>query len=149
MRASHKRLSLRRAALGLGAILLLLCIVIFARQVFIPSLTATTHSYPAYYLASRLVIEGKWSAQVYDIPWFEARLMELTNGQVSDRFSLHPPTTSLLLVPVAWLDITTSRILWQFFNLALLVLGLVFTLQALSMRLTGRLYFLALVLHSH
>ena len=36
----------------------------------------------------------------------------------ADRFSLHPPTTSLLLVPIAWLD-PSARVVWQVFNLVL------------------------------
>lgn len=105
-----------------------------------------THSYPGYYLAARLVLEQRWTAQVYDNAWFEARVLELTGGSVSERFSLHPPTTSLLLVPIAWLDLTTARVLWQLFNFALLLLGLGLIFKALPMpALVGRALFIAFV----
>lgn len=91
-----------------------------------------THSFPAYYTASRLVVEGRWSVRVYDDEWFEARVLEMTQGRVSDHFSLHPPTTSLLLVPIAWLDLTTARVVWQIFNLALLIAALWLVLDALQ-----------------
>lgn len=105
---------------------------------WMPSLTAVTHSYPAYYTASRLVVEKRWSAQIYDDAWFGARVLEMTQGRVSDRFSLHPPTTSLLLVPIAWLDIGTARVLWQGLNLGLLLLALWLTFDALQV--TGTLW---------
>lgn len=93
-----------------------------------------THSYPAYYTASRLVIEGRWSPLVYYDPWFEDRVKEQTQGRVTEHFSLHPPTTALLLVPIAWLDITTARVIWQFFNLALLLAALWLVLDSLQLR---------------
>lgn len=91
-----------------------------------------THSYPAYYTASRLFLENRWSASLYNDPWFEARVLELTQGHVSEHFSLHPPTTSLLLVPIAWLDIVTARVIWQIFNLLLLAAALWLILDALQ-----------------
>ncbi len=107
--------------------------VYFLWRTFLPALTSMTHSYPAYYTASRLIVEGRWSAQVYDDHWFEARVLEMTQGRVSDHFSLHPPTTSLLLVPLAWLDLTTARVLWQLFNLVLLGAALGLLVSALGM----------------
>lgn len=103
-----------------------------------------THSYPAYYTASRLVLEQRWTPQVYDNAWFEARVLEFTAGRVSDRFSLHPPTTSLLLVPLAWLDLTTARVLWQIFNLVLFLVGLWLTVRALAIPPLWRVFFFAL-----
>lgn len=125
---------MKRAASFVG---LTLAAVYFFVRTFLPALTTMTHSFPAYYTASRLVIEGHWSAQVYDDAWFEARVLEMTQGRVSDHFSLHPPTTSLLLVPIAWLDLITARVVWQIFNLALLCAALWLTAQALEIRGTA------------
>lgn len=122
----------RRVLHGLAYLVFAASSIYFLLHNWVPSLTAMTHSYPAYYTASRLVIEGRWSAQVYDDKWFEARVLEMTEGRVSDRFSLHPPTTSLLLVPIAWLDIGTARVLWQGLNLGLLLLALWLTFDALQ-----------------
>lgn len=118
----------------------------FLLRTLFPSLTALTHSYPGYYLASRLVLEQRWTPQVYDNAWFEARVLELTDGRISERFSLHPPTTSLLLVPIAWLDMTIARVVWQLFNFALLLLGLWLTVKALPLpSFAGRALFLTFV----
>lgn len=102
----------------------LIAAILFLFRTFLPSLTAMTHSYPAYYTASRLVVEGRWSASLYDDAWFEARVLEMTQGRVSEHFSLHPPTTSLLLVPIAWLDLTRARAVWQSLNLAFFLAAL-------------------------
>lgn len=123
-----------RRALWFAVFVLVAASVLFLFRTFLPSLTAMTHSYPAYYTASRLVIEGRWSAQLYDDKWFEARVLEITNGRVSERMSLNPPTTSLLLVPIAWLDLTTVRILWQFANLAFLAASVWLMLDALRIQ---------------
>jgi hypothetical protein len=56
----------------------------------------------------------------------------MTGGRVSDHFSLHPPTTSLLLVPISWLDLTTARIVWQLVNLILLIAALWLIIRALD-----------------
>lgn len=133
--SAHRKLAWS-IALAAGAL--------FLWRTFLPSLTAMTHSYPAYYTASRLVLEGRWSAQVYDDNWFSARVLEMTDGRVSDRFSLHPPTTSLLLAPIAWLPIQTARLLWQGFNLVCLAGALWLLLNGLEAPRGGvRLWLLA------
>lgn len=113
---------------------LTLAVIFFLWRIFIPALTSMTHSYPAYYTASRLVLEGRFGPLAYDDAWFEARVLEMTQGAVSDHFSLHPPTTWLLLVPVAWLDLTRARILWQSFNLVLLGASFLLITRALRIR---------------
>jgi hypothetical protein len=120
---------------------------LFLWRVFFPALTTMTHSYPAYYTASRLVLEGRFGPQAYDDAWFEARVLEMTQGRVSDHFSLHPPTTWLLLVPVAWLDLTTARIVWQVFNLGLFLAALWLILGALNVQdIVWRILFITFAL---
>lgn len=124
----------RRPMLWIGWGLLCAALVYFLWRTFLPSLGTMTHSYPAYYTASRLVLEGRWTAQIYNNDWFGARVLEMTGGLVSDRFSLHPPTTSLLLVPIAWLDLMTARVVWQMFNLVCLLGALWLVLDAVQVR---------------
>lgn len=136
-----------RRALRFAVFVLVAASVLFLFRTFLPSLTTMTHSYPAYYTAARLVVEGRWNAQLYDDAWFEARVLEMTDGRVSEHFSLHPPTTSLLLVPIAWLDLPTARILWQFTNLALLAASVWLLLDALRIQeFLWRVLFCAFVL---
>lgn len=98
--------------------------IYFLWRVFLPGLTAMTHSFPAYYTAARLVLAGQWSAQAYDDAWFGARVLALTGGRISERISMNPPPTALLFLPIAWLDLTIARGVWQGLNLALLLLTL-------------------------
>src|SRR5258708_3306016 len=93
----------------------------FFVRVFLPAQTAMTSSYPAYYTAARLLVEGRWNPQVYDDAWFSARVLEITNGRISDLLLQNPPPIALVLVPIAWLDVTTSRIVWEWFNLGLAI----------------------------
>lgn len=84
---------------------------------------------------------------MYGDGWFEARVLEMTGGQVSDRFSLHPPTTSLLMVPIAWLDLTRARVVWQLFNLGLLAAALWLVIDAARVKATlWRVLFIAFAL---
>lgn len=131
----------------LAVLIFVLAAIYFLWRTFLPALTTITHSFPAYYTASRLVVEGRWGAQVYDDKWFEARVLEMTNGRVSDHFSLHPPATSLLLVLIAWLDLSTARAVWQSLNLAFFLAALWLLTEAL--RITDwvwRLLFFAFAL---
>lgn len=123
-----------RTRLFLARGILLVALAFFVVRVLAPALTSMTHSFPAYYVASRLVVEGRWSPQLYDDAWFSARVLEMTDGRVSEHFSLHPPTTSLLLVPLARFDLTTVRVIWQLVNAALLAALLWLLLDALPVR---------------
>ncbi len=124
----------RRVGVWLVYSALALAAFVFLSRTFLPSLTAMTHSYPSYYLASRLVVQGRWTPQVYDDAWYSAQLLELTNGQISDAYSVQPPPTAFLFVPIAWLDLIPSRIVWQFLNLALLISAVGLLWNALAIR---------------
>lgn len=110
-----------QAALWGAVGLFVLAALVFIARTFVPSLTQMTHSFPAYYTAARLVLDGEWDVRVYDDAWFGERVLELTDGRMSERFSMNPPTTALILLPLAWLDLTRARIVWQLLNLALLL----------------------------
>lgn len=111
----------RRAALSSASAILVAAALFFFIRTFVPSLTRMTHSFPAYYTAARLVLTGEWDARVYDDVWFGDRVLEMTHGRVSDRMSGNPPISSLLFVPIAWLDLANARIVWQLLNLGLLI----------------------------
>ena len=51
---------------------------------FLPALRATTHGFAAYYTASRLMLDGRWSASVYDDVWFGDRVAEYVGGGVRE-----------------------------------------------------------------
>lgn len=136
----------RRAALAFASGILVLAALFFLVRTFLPSLTQMTHSFPAYYTAARLVLAGEWDSRVYDDVWFGDRVLELTGGRVSDRMSGNPPISSLLLVPIAWLDLADARIVWQILNLALLIVTLWLLARTLRVGLSpGSILFVAFV----
>ncbi len=112
-------------ALAFGAFLY------FWVRVFIPSLTAMTDGFPSYYTGARLIVEGRWSSQVYDYEWFRQQVLALTAGRIGETLRLNPPTTSLLLLPLALFDIQTARLLWELINVALLTAALWLILDTL------------------
>jgi hypothetical protein len=75
-----------------------------------------SNGFAAYYTASRLVKEGVDVSRFYDDAWFRAEIAEY-GPDVNDIYNLNPPTTALLLLPLAGLDYTAARIAWTFFNL--------------------------------
>ena len=97
---------------------------------FAPSLSGVTYGFPAYYTAARLIVEGRWSDQVYNDAWFRAQVLAQTDGRVNDLMSYNPPTTSLLLVPLARLDIAGARAGWAIVNLVLLAASVCLILTA-------------------
>lgn len=96
---------------------------------FLPALTNFRHGFPTYYVSARLVWEGRWSPRVYDNAWFSAEVAARTPNAVGEVYAPNPPTTSLLLLPLAWLDIVTARQAWLWLNLGLLL----FTAAVLSL----------------
>ena len=103
----------------------------FGRDVFAPSLSDVTHGFPVYYVSARLIVEGRWSERIYDDDWFGAQVRAMTNGRRSEVYSANPPTTSLLLLPIAWLDMPAARATWLVVNLVLLIGSLVLLLNTL------------------
>jgi hypothetical protein len=83
-----------------------------------------THGFPVYYTPARLLVEGRWSTQVYDLEWFSQQTRAFTNGLIVEKYAPHPPSMTLLALPLAWLDLTTARTLWFLINAALLVGGI-------------------------
>lgn len=86
----------------------------------LPNLDASTTSFPGYWLAGRLVLEGTPVVQLYDDAWLAARLAE--HGFSGDRL-LGPPAVTLTLVPLAWLPYTTARAIWMLAVLGPALLG--------------------------
>lgn len=122
--------------------------LVFLVQTFLPALTRQSYGFPAYYTAARLIVEGRWTPRAVSDDPFSAEVRAQTNGVVTEFFSGHPPITSLLLVPLATLDISTARALWAICNVAFLLVAVWLTLKAVPrpMPRTVSLVALALVL---
>lgn len=79
--------------------------------------------FPGYYTAARLAAEGRWSPLVYDDTWFARETLSVTGGRVGEIYRPNPPVASLVLLPVAGLDITTARRAWLAVEVALLIVS--------------------------
>jgi len=86
------------------AALLLLAVLIanlIARGI-VPAMSSVESDFPSYFTAARIVADGKDTARLYDIPWFQEQMRHYGIGRPSaGKFSPFPPPTALLLLPLA------------------------------------------------
>jgi hypothetical protein len=77
--------------------------------------------FPGYLTAARLVAQGRWSPAVYDDRTFALEVLEVTDGQVGELYRPNPPVASLLMLPIAGMDLLTARRAWLAFDVLLVV----------------------------
>lgn len=82
-----------------------------------------SHSFVSYYTASVLLADRKDAQLFYNDRWFNNQVQKVT-PQIEEYYSPNPPTTSLLLLPIAHHDHKDARIIWIGWS-ALLVAGAV------------------------
>jgi hypothetical protein len=92
-----------------------------------------TEGFVAYYTASNLLSQGAPVARLYDTNWIIPHIRRHTPG-VHEIYHANPPTTSLLLLPLASLDHHDARVVWIVFNLLLLPLILLLLLREGNLR---------------
>jgi hypothetical protein len=109
----------------------LAALLFFVYVTFLPALRTVRHGFPTYYVAARLVWEGRWSPLVYDNAWFAAQVQARTPNAVGEVFAPNPPTAALIMLPLAWLDLVTARRVWLWLNLGLLLGALALLLRRL------------------
>jgi hypothetical protein len=117
-----------RPATLLSGSLALVAAVSFALGPVREALERDTYGFPAYYTSSRLVLEGRWTPDVYDNDWFHERSATLARG-VREIYRPNPPMASLIALPVAGLDYGTARRAWLVLQL-LAIGGLIVVLRA-------------------
>lgn len=113
-------------------LLLLLGSVIFFFGAVLPIARGLSFGFPGYYAPARLIVEGRWSTQIYDDSWYSAQVLAMTDGRISEKFSPHPPSTALLALPLAGFDLVTARNLWLILNAVWLGAGVLFLNFALK-----------------
>ncbi|MEW5992187.1 MAG: glycosyltransferase 87 family protein [Chloroflexota bacterium] len=87
--------------------------------------------FPGYFTASRLVIEGRWSPSVYDDTTFARETLAVTDGRIGEIYRPNPPVTSLVMLPIAGLDLMTARRAWLGLEVALVAVTWLLLLGAL------------------
>ena len=105
---------------------------------------APSDGFVAYYTAARLLREGQPVSRFYDNDWFRAQVNRI-NPAVSDIYNVNPPTTVLLMLPLAWLDHDTARVGWVSLSIIILGASLAFVMRQLHLSGVAGLLFLGLV----
>ncbi len=100
----------------LSSAALIILVAIFLAGVVWPAAQKSTHSFAAYYTASRLLVEEGLDARIYDDAWFRAQTETATDGAASDIFNANPPTMALLALRVAGLPHETARVVGTWLN---------------------------------
>jgi hypothetical protein len=98
----------------------------------------------AHYTLARLLADGADLARTYDDAWFAGQTGRFTPG-VTD-INVNPPTTALVLLPLAGLEYTGARIAWTALSLVLLVVTVGWLLREVRLPWPWALGFVALTL---
>lgn len=90
----------------------------------VPALENPGGDFANYYTASRLLLEGESLERAYwDFSWFQKQIDGSGIPNQMGGFIPHPPSTGLVLLPLAALDPLPAKILWTLLNVALGVAG--------------------------
>ena len=142
-----RRVAAARPLLATG-VAALATLVVAAAARFVPTLVRgavrPSPCFVTHYTLTRLLTSGVDLARTYDDAWFEAQTARVTPG-VTD-INVNPPTTALLLLPVAGLDYTGARIAWTVFSAAVLAATVAFVLKETGLAGPWALGFVALTL---
>ncbi|MBA3531331.1 MAG: DUF2029 domain-containing protein [Ardenticatenales bacterium] len=113
---------------------LVLFLLVYGWCVLLPAASASTGGFAGYYTSAWILARYPDElARVYEDAWFVERLEETGIEGVYDIFFIHPPTMTLLLLPLTAFPPATARVIWTGVNLALLVGGLLLLARALRL----------------
>ncbi len=87
-----------------------------------------THGFAMYYTYSRLLLEGRFTPDLFDADRFNATIASHGMSGVID-IPNNLPTTAIALLPFAWMPPATAKIAWTIVSLGLFVLSLRLLLQ--------------------
>jgi hypothetical protein len=85
----------------------------------IPALTTVDTDFPNYYIAGRLVLEGRFE-RAYDDGWFQEQIRS-SGIEGMGKFSPYPPVTAFIMIPFAWLEPLNALRAWTIINLGVLL----------------------------
>ena len=102
----------------------------FINFVFI-NIDKPTQGFATYYTSSKLLIQGEKVESFYNNDWFSLKVKNYVSG-VYEIYFVNPPTTSLMLVPIAPFNYKTARFIWIIFNLILLAFSIGFLIKELN-----------------
>ncbi len=92
-----------------------------------------SHGFAAYYTSARLVLDGERPAAFYENRWFLDQTIRFGFGDTPDIYNINPPTTSLIMLPLAWLTPAQVDVIWSLFNIGFLAVSVWFLLKSLDL----------------
>ncbi len=87
--------------------------------------------FPGYFTAARLVAEGRWSPGVYDDARFARETLAVTDGRLGEIYRPNPPVTSLVMLPIAGLDLMAARRAWLVLEVGLVIMSWLLVVAAI------------------
>lgn len=111
-------------------IFLAFCLIVFAGIVckwgILPAINNTKGDFANYYTASSLIIDGISLETAYrDFVWFQKQMDRYGIVNQVGGFIPFPPSTALVLLPLALFSPVTAKNIWVLFNIVLVVIDIV------------------------
>jgi hypothetical protein len=85
--------------------------LLFFWHTLLPATRTHTYAFSAYYTAARLTLQGQAGIRFCE-EWFFEQQRALGFGNRADFFCPNPPTTALIMLPVAWLPPRSALAAW-------------------------------------
>ncbi len=94
---------------------------VFIYSVFIPSVQKLNTDFPNYYVSSNMYLDGRDMKTAYDNVEFNRQLLMYGIYDQIVSYTPYPPLTALIMLPIAKLAPLEAKLLWNIFNLLILL----------------------------
>lgn len=126
-------------------IFLIICLSIIRTQYIVQVATQPSHSFISYYTAALLVSQGVDVSQLYDEAYFSGEVSQIT-PRIAEYFRPNPPTTALLMLPLAHLNHIEARVVWTFITVVAVCMAVGWILLRLNFSTASALLAVLVVL---
>ena len=108
-------------------IILAVSVITFGSYSFI-KIPKLTYGFAAYYTSSRMMVECADYSKSYIFEYFNSKIKEFGFGDVQDMPN-NLPTTSFVILPLAWMSTEHAKIVWGMFSVLLFILSVLVLLR--------------------
>jgi hypothetical protein len=113
----------------LALTLLVSLALVFLVHTVIPAAQKLSSGFLAYYVGAQIIREGEPGERLYDDQQFAARVMQVSEGTVTDVYLSNPPTLAVAWLPFSYLPVLTARRVWIGFSALFLCIALLLVAQ--------------------